>query len=444
MVLRRADSDSTNPDALFDVPSGLASFYSSVGTSGSLDCGDGVGLDTRSGGYKTNGQGKDGTRYCGDKADSPTYIWWESNMDVDCDGAPDGTSGICEGDGSYFDQTAFTDDSGSPIDAMSVQYVVVDQDDDFDATKFGVQALSAVAVICGEGGKMTFGVWADTNALGSMGEASVTLARSASGRASMATRGTTRRTCYIAFPGSKTDTVPSGSGSDEDALFSMGQALVSSVFGGDSSGSTAASSSSGGGGGGGATSKTSDEAVLPRPDPSLRIDSATKTADENPSTAASTGGGKAATTSKPATAASTTAPASSSISTTTSSDDDSTSSLSGLTANLSTTTLLLTLVAILLVAALITWYCIYRRHQLSYSPPPYHRRPHSARSKRHHRRRSPSPPSHPSDETDESSDGSDGSGSSGESSGSSGESDGEEEEKRRLYYQETKRRRKRG
>ncbi|BGP14212.1 hypothetical protein JCM10213v2_002155 [Rhodosporidiobolus nylandii] len=60
---------------------------------------------------------------------------------------------------------------------MKVQYVVIDQDDSFDATKFGVQPLSVVAVICGAGGQMTFGIWADTNALGSMGEASVTLAR---------------------------------------------------------------------------------------------------------------------------------------------------------------------------------------------------------------------------------------------------------------------------
>jgi len=42
------------------------------------------------------------------------------------------------------------------------RYVVIDQDDDFDPTKFGIQPLSVVAVVCG--GKLTFGVWADTSA----------------------------------------------------------------------------------------------------------------------------------------------------------------------------------------------------------------------------------------------------------------------------------------
>ncbi|GAA5973100.1 hypothetical protein JCM11641_006268 [Rhodosporidiobolus odoratus] len=252
----RRRSDSTNPDALFDVPADLLAFYDKVGTKGSLDCGDGSGLDKRSGGYKTNGKGADGTRYCGDKAESPTYVWWVSNMDVDCDGAPDGTSGICQGDGSYFGETAFADESGKPIDAMKVQYVVIDQDDDFDPTKFGVQPLSAVAVICGSGGQMTFGVWADTNAIGSMGEASVTLARVCFGDSINGNSGHDEAdVLYIAFPGSKDDTVPKGLGSDESALFDMGNKLVSGLFGGDSAGS---SSGDGGGStaGGGEKSST--------------------------------------------------------------------------------------------------------------------------------------------------------------------------------------------
>ncbi|GAA5865629.1 hypothetical protein JCM8547_007668 [Rhodosporidiobolus lusitaniae] len=251
------DSTSTNPSALFDVPSSLLTFYEQIGTSGSLDCSvvdGGVGLDTRDGGYETNGSGEDGTRYCGDKEEGPSYVWWESNMDVDCDGAPDGTSGICEGDGSYQSETAFTDDSGASIDAMSVQYVVIDQDDSFDPTNFGIQPLSVVAVICGEGGKMTFGVWADTNALGSMGESSVTLARTCFGSSINGNSGHDEPdVLYIAFPGSASDTAPSGSGSDEDALFQMGQKLVSSVFGGDGDSGSGSSSTASGGGGGSST-----------------------------------------------------------------------------------------------------------------------------------------------------------------------------------------------
>lgn len=96
-----SDSTSVNPSALFDVPSALAAFYAKVGSEGSLSCdgGGGVGIDKRPGGYKTNGEGKDGTRYCADSADEPSFVWWQSNMDIDCDGS-DGQGEICNGDGT--------------------------------------------------------------------------------------------------------------------------------------------------------------------------------------------------------------------------------------------------------------------------------------------------------------------------------------------------------
>lgn len=106
---RRGDNDddasssaSTNPSALFDLPAALAAFTDKLGTAGSLSCdaGGGTAVDTRSGGYKTNGSGKDGTRYCADgEGDEPTYVWWQSNMDIDCDGS-DGKGEICNGDGA--------------------------------------------------------------------------------------------------------------------------------------------------------------------------------------------------------------------------------------------------------------------------------------------------------------------------------------------------------
>ncbi|GAA5958544.1 hypothetical protein JCM3765_006669, partial [Sporobolomyces pararoseus] len=133
-VLRTRKEESTDPDALFDVPSELADFYSTLGTSGSLECTGGVVIDDRSEGYKTNGQGKDGTHYCSKEKEHAKFVWWLSNMDVDCDGAPS-TDGICEGDGSYFELTAFTDGDGKPVNALTVPYVVINQGDGFDPTK---------------------------------------------------------------------------------------------------------------------------------------------------------------------------------------------------------------------------------------------------------------------------------------------------------------------
>lgn len=62
------------------------------------------------------------------------------------------------------------------FDRPRSSYVVINYDDHFKPDKdFNIQPLSVVAVVCG--GKVTYGVWADTNALGSMGEVSLRLAR---------------------------------------------------------------------------------------------------------------------------------------------------------------------------------------------------------------------------------------------------------------------------
>lgn len=37
---------------------------------------------------------------------------------------------------------------------------------------------------------------------------------------------------YVAFPGSKAETVPSGYGKDEEEMFEVGKALVDKAFGG--------------------------------------------------------------------------------------------------------------------------------------------------------------------------------------------------------------------
>ncbi|BGP11477.1 hypothetical protein JCM10049v2_007384 [Rhodotorula toruloides] len=224
-LARRASS--TNPSLLFDPPSSLSTFLTQIGTGGSLSCekGGGVGLDTRSGGYHTNGKGKSGTRYCGDKKDAPKMVWWQSNMDVDCDGS--NKKGPCSNDGSFQGQTAFQDKSGKDIDA---QYVVIDQDKDFDPTKFGVQPLSVVAVVCG--GKLTFGIWADTNALGDMGEVSVYLAQVCFGTGMNGDAGYDNPdVLYVAFPGEKSETVPSKEGKDLNEIATLGQGLVQKVFG---------------------------------------------------------------------------------------------------------------------------------------------------------------------------------------------------------------------
>ncbi|GJN94318.1 hypothetical protein Rhopal_007392-T1 [Rhodotorula paludigena] len=227
------DSISVNPAALFDLPPELSAFVDEVGTGGTFSCdkGGGIVLDTRDGGYKENGAGKDGTHYCGNKAEQPTYVWWVSNMDIDCDGS-EGTTGPCASDQSFLGDTAFQDDQGSNIDAQSVQYVVINQGDAFEPTQHNIEPLSVVAVVCN--GKLTYGVWADTNALGSMGEASVYLGRVCYGSQINGNYGHSEAdVLYIAFPGGKDKTVPDQQGKDAKAMFLLGKKLVEAAFGGD-------------------------------------------------------------------------------------------------------------------------------------------------------------------------------------------------------------------
>ena len=90
-------------------------------------------LDTMSGGFKDNGQSVDGFRnfryvrpsavqnrltlQCGDRASSPSVVYWRSNMDIDCDGGT--KTGPCANDPSWWWQTAF-EYKGKPVDAQAV------------------------------------------------------------------------------------------------------------------------------------------------------------------------------------------------------------------------------------------------------------------------------------------------------------------------------------
>lgn len=70
---RRGDSTSTDPLALYDVPSGLLELYDKIGVGGTLSCDHQL---DEGDGYTTNGAGKDGTHYCGDASSSPSYVYW--------------------------------------------------------------------------------------------------------------------------------------------------------------------------------------------------------------------------------------------------------------------------------------------------------------------------------------------------------------------------------
>ncbi|GAA5998919.1 glycoside hydrolase family 75 protein [Rhodotorula paludigena] len=115
---------------------------------------------------------------------------------------------------------------------MTLADVVINQGDGFEPTQYSIEPLSVVAVVCN--GKLTYGVWADTNALGSMGEASVYLGRVCYGSQINGNYGhSDADVLYIAFPGGKDKTVPDQQGKDHASMFALGKKLVEAAFGGD-------------------------------------------------------------------------------------------------------------------------------------------------------------------------------------------------------------------
>ena len=129
-------------------------------------------LDTRKGSY-TSTSGALNAHYCGSNAGSkPSYVFWVSDADVDCDGAKE--RGACEADPTHQSETQWHVD-GKPIDASTTPYVVINLDDDFRPNDVGILGVSVVAVLCA--GQLRFAILGDSNPLGQQGEMSVKLAQ---------------------------------------------------------------------------------------------------------------------------------------------------------------------------------------------------------------------------------------------------------------------------
>jgi len=169
-----------------------------------------------SGGFKAAGDTPN-AHYCGDRKKNPSIVYWVANEDIDCDG-----SKPCAGDPSGQGQTAF-DFNGRPLNAFQDPYVVINQQSEFNPTNFGVEPLAAVTVLCR--GKMYHGFWGDTNALGTMGEVSISLGQACFGKSVNGNSASSQAVLYIAHTG-KDAVVSSPSGSE---VVTFGNKLISNI-----------------------------------------------------------------------------------------------------------------------------------------------------------------------------------------------------------------------
>jgi len=149
-------------------------------------------LDTLSGGFKDGGNFKN-QHYCGNRKKNPSYIYWYSNMDVDCDGAQN-----CPGNTDFQSQTMFQSD-GKQLDASTVPYVVINQQEAFNPFDFGLEGLASVTVICR--GKQFPAIWGDTNGESQIGEAAISLARACFGDSITGDNASPDGVLYVAHTG---------------------------------------------------------------------------------------------------------------------------------------------------------------------------------------------------------------------------------------------------
>lgn len=200
-------------------------------------------------GFYSSEDGPGTYTYCGDHLADYRIIYIRgkgrgklANMDVDCDGLQGGPGddGRCSVGASpdYQGITAFQDVVESynvsgvrDLNTYVHPYVVfgneIEADDAridgallFDPREHGVEPLSVMAVVCGGGRKLVYGVWGDTNgddgAKPMVGEASLALATECGGTEMSGSNGIDEEDIlYLAFAG--TEAVPGREGAKWDA-----------------------------------------------------------------------------------------------------------------------------------------------------------------------------------------------------------------------------------
>jgi len=124
-------------------------------------------------------------------------VWWQADMDIDCDG---GLSATCQNDPYYSPDTSASDSQGNPLDASTLPFVVVPlASNGFDFKNEGLELGSVVAVLYQ--GQLQYGILGDQGPKGVIGEASYAMADLFGIDPDPETGGVDSGVTYIAFTG---------------------------------------------------------------------------------------------------------------------------------------------------------------------------------------------------------------------------------------------------
>lgn len=152
---------------------------------------------------------------CGDGS----VVWWESDMDIDCDG---GREASCMADPYYQPETSGTDSHGDPLDANTLPFIVVPLPSArFRYADHGI-AIGQVALVMYEG-RMAYAVFGDAGPSGSIGEGSYALAEELGIDPDPVTGGADSGVTFVIFTGAASRVTRN---EDHDEAVRMGEALA--------------------------------------------------------------------------------------------------------------------------------------------------------------------------------------------------------------------------
>jgi hypothetical protein len=159
-----------------------------------------------------------------DICDLPNAVWFNADMDIDCDGKK---TAQCNksADPSWQSSTAAEDSNGNPLDAAALPYVVVPGISSrwsYKSSNIGMG--SVVAVIYN--GKVSYGIVGDIGPTSIIGEASYAMAKSLGVDPDPATGGVDSGVTYVIFKG-KGPT----KNEDHDSAVSIGESRAQTLVG---------------------------------------------------------------------------------------------------------------------------------------------------------------------------------------------------------------------
>lgn len=147
-------------------------------------------------------------------------VFWQSDMDIDCDGKETATCNS-NTDPDFDDETAATDSNGDPLDSAALPYVVVPGPSTrWSYLTSGLSMGSVVAVIYDN--QLVYAVIGDTGPSGIIGEGSVATANALGIDPSPTTGGADSGVTFIAFTGMSAIAQPI---EDHAAAISIGEQL---------------------------------------------------------------------------------------------------------------------------------------------------------------------------------------------------------------------------